>query len=173
MNCENCGKEIKPEDDYRAESSRKRKKPLRFCSRSCANAHSHSQAQREKASASLKEYFSKNEVWNKGKTTSQNASCEKRELRNLFDMSKRTISKVLKRLKIHCSRCDWYEEGVVGDVHHIIPKKVGGSDEHTNLTYLCPNCHRTVHSGKIDSTELKTIQEQIGDTWKDVVFYKK
>ena len=52
------------------------------------------------------------------------------------------------------------------DLHHIIPVSKNGSDEHSNLTYLCPNHHRLAQRGKIQSSELITFQKQVGDEWK-------
>lgn len=34
------------------------------------------------------------------------------------------------------------------EVHHIIPRKYGGSDHPANLKTLCHNCHWKYHSGK-------------------------
>lgn len=48
MICERCGKEFS--EDWRSE----RKKPLRFCSRACANVRNHSQETRNKISKTLK-----------------------------------------------------------------------------------------------------------------------
>ncbi len=88
--------------------------------------------------------------------------------KNIFDLSKRTISKIIKRLDLKCSRCGW-DEGVC-DIHHINPKNNGGTDDHTNLTYICPNCHRLAHMGKILSNELITLDIYIGDKWKDFYY---
>jgi len=30
------------------------------------------------------------------------------------------------------------------DVHHIIPRSMGGTDKRSNLIELCPNCHRRI-----------------------------
>jgi 5-methylcytosine-specific restriction endonuclease McrA len=81
--------------------------------------------------------------------------------KSIFDMSSRTRVKVLKRLGIGCSLCGWNEASC--DIHHIIPKSKNGTDEHNNLTYICPNCHRLAHSGKIQN--YVSLQEQINDVW--------
>ncbi|HRV32245.1 MAG TPA: HNH endonuclease [Candidatus Paceibacterota bacterium] len=90
----------------------------------------------------------------------------------LYDLSKRTISKILKRMKLPCSKCGWYVEGVVGDIHHILERKNGGTDEHNNLTYVCPNCHRLIHTNKIKISELVNLEDFIGDTWKKFYYVK-
>ena len=94
------------------------------------------------------------------------------EATTVYDLSTRTISKILKRLKVPCSNCGWYVEGVVGDLHHIIERKHGGSNSHDNITYLCPNCHRLVHSNKIKPETLINLSEYIGDSWKDYYYIK-
>jgi len=40
-----------------------------------------------------------------------------------------------------CKICNY----PISDIHHIIPKKFGGTDEMENLVNLCPNHHRAFH----------------------------
>ena len=82
---------------------------------------------------------------------------------SLLQASKRTIAKVLKRLDLGCFECGW--KVCPCDLHHILPQSRGGDDSHTNLTYLCPNCHRMAHAGIL--TQFKTMQDVVGDSWKD------
>jgi len=82
----------------------------------------------------------------------------------VMQFSKRTMGKVIRRLRVGCSICGWSE--CHGDIHHIVPKKKGGGDSHNNLTYLCPNCHRKAHNGKI--LQFVSLAEQIGDRWKEM-----
>lgn len=78
---------------------------------------------------------------------------------------------VLKRLGIACVNCDWSEQFC--DVHHIVHKKDSGKDDHSNLAYLCPNCHRLVHyppNGMTQEEAIRkyikqTFQQQVGDRW--------
>jgi hypothetical protein len=35
------------------------------------------------------------------------------------------------------------------DKHHIQSKCYGGSNHSSNIAYICPNCHRLTHKGKI------------------------
>lgn len=83
--------------------------------------------------------------------------------RNIFDVSSRTRLKILKRLGIGCATCGWDKASC--DIHHIKPQSVGGSNDHSNLTYICPNCHRLAHSGLL--TEFKTLEQQIGELWTE------
>lgn len=85
---------------------------------------------------------------------------------SILDMSKRTTSKVMRRLGVGCSRCGW-NEGVC-DIHHIVPRSKGGTDSNDNLTYICPNCHRLAHEGKI--TKFVALTSQIGDEWRKYYF---
>jgi len=84
----------------------------------------------------------------------------------IFQCSSRTRMKIIRRLDLKCFNCQWDED--VCDLHHIIPKAKGGSDDGNNLTYVCPNCHRLAHSGKL--MVFKTFDEVVGDQWKQ--FYK-
>ena len=161
--CEQCGKE----HDGKFGSGK-------FCSRGCANKRSITGEKCRKTSETLKRKYANGEikVWNKG-ICSPNTAVYKRnieEVKSILDMSKRTTEKVLRRLKLPCSYCNWYIEGVVCDVYHIIPKSKGGSDLNNNLTYICPNCHRLASVGLIN--KFVTLEQQIGDEWKKYVFYK-
>ena len=88
-----------------------------------------------------------------------------RKIKNIFDMSSRTMSKVLSRLNIGCSNCGWNEGSC--DIHHIKGRKIKNPHNHKNLCLLCPNCHRLVHEGKIDNSVLKSMKEILPDNWKD------
>jgi 5-methylcytosine-specific restriction endonuclease McrA len=112
--------------------------------------------------------------YNKGLDEGNKHSSFSKEIpENILDVSKRTMIKIFKRLKLHCSHCGWYVEGVSCDAHHIISKNKNGKDTNDNLTYICPNCHRLAHSGKIRPEDLIPLTEQIGDRWKDYLYYKK
>lgn len=82
---------------------------------------------------------------------------------NLLDMSTRTVSKLIKRMKIGCSVCGWNEAQC--DVHHILPKKNGGTNDNSNLTILCPNHHRMIHEGAI--LPIKSVTDHIGEEWRN------
>lgn len=86
---------------------------------------------------------------------------------SILDVSSRTVSKILKRIGLGCSRCGWNE--AVCDIHHIHGKKIPNPDAHSNLVLLCPNCHRVVHKYKI-TTGLISLTEYIGDRWKEAYF---
>jgi 5-methylcytosine-specific restriction endonuclease McrA len=76
-------------------------------------------------------------------------------------MSSKTTALILIRLDKGCSNCGWKEAAC--DIHHILPLKKGGKNEHKNLTVLCPNCHRLAHNNIL--TNLITLEEQVGDSW--------
>lgn len=150
----------------------------RFCNNICARGFSTKSKRIEinqKVSVKLKEKKSKltNQQKIQRKIAKKHASyIRDTEIITLFDLSKRTVSKILKRLNLPCSLCGWFVEGVVCDVHHIVEKKIGGSDNHDNLTYVCPNCHRLIHSNLIDINELVNLSDYIGDKWKEYYYVK-
>lgn len=82
---------------------------------------------------------------------------------NLLDMSSRTVSKIMKRMKACCSNCGWDKTSL--DLHHIVAKADGGSNSNDNLTALCPNCHRMAHEGSL--TVFKSVMETMGDSWRE------
>ena len=90
---------------------------------------------------------------------------------SIMDLSKRTISKILHRANAGCSLCGWNESTC--DIHHIIQKKHGGSDNMDNLILVCPNCHRIIHTkGKYTQEDLQ--QHSLDKTlsnWKE--YYNK
>ena len=165
MICEVCGKEIL--EDWRKDR-KARKTPLRFCSRKCSNVRTQPEEQKQKISDSvknaIKSHFDKGSICQKcGNVFHTNDfsrklcfDCLPRTIRytsvkrkvptSILEVSKRTLSKILRRMELPCSCCGIYVKGVVWDIHHIIPKKNGGKDNAENLTYICPNCHRIAHT---------------------------
>jgi 5-methylcytosine-specific restriction endonuclease McrA len=54
--------------------------------------------------------------------------------------------RIIRRDRSTCQSC-----GVVtlrGDVDHILPRALGGTDHPSNLRYLCKPCHRAKTTGK-------------------------
>lgn len=45
----------------------------------------------------------------------------------------------------HCERCGYDRNTRILEVHHIVKRSRGGSDDLYNLCLLCPNCHREAH----------------------------
>ena len=166
--CENCN--IEHNGEYGSG---------RFCSVKCARGFSTKEKRKEineKVSDTLiKRHHGDltKQQYVQRKIAEKHASYERlKETTSILDMSKRTTMKILRRMKLPCFTCGWYHEGVVGDVHHIIPRKNGGNDENSNLTYICPNCHRLVHSDIIKPSELITIEDYLGDSWKKYYYTK-
>ena len=88
---------------------------------------------------------------------------------SILELSKRTVKKLLKRAKFGCVMCGWNRTSL--DIHHILHKSKGGTDDHENLIALCPNCHRLAHEGKYELEILKTksLVSTFPD-WKDYYF---
>jgi len=60
-----------------------------------------------------------------------------------------TKAKVLNRDNYTCQHCKGRRKDSKLDVHHIIYRSNGGSDEEDNLITLCHTCHKGVHSKSI------------------------
>ena len=182
--CENCGKEISIVFGSG-----------RFCSKSCANKRTFTQEQKDKVSAAVKRAYDK--IERDGKTcekcgqvfhsrdmsrklcsnclpTTIKHTKGKEDPKSILDVSKRTTMKILKRMDLPCSCCGFYVKGVSLDLHHITPRKNGGTNDMSNLTYICPNCHRIAHTDiKLLNKPLISILQQLenfGKDWKDFYY---
>lgn len=60
-----------------------------------------------------------------------------------MELSTRTISKIMSRAKLGCVLCGW--NNAKCDIHHIKDISFGGTNDMTNLIYVCPNHHREIH----------------------------
>lgn len=157
------------------EAPRKRNK---FCSVSCSSKfHSKTRSRPdvgEKISASLKKAWAKiDNNFSKGEKHATIVSKFTKGKYNknpesIFDLSSRTMHKIIKRLNLPCSHCGW-KEGTC-DIHHINGRKIENANRHDNLSCICPNCHRLVHEGKIKKESLKNLCDYIGNRWKDVYY---
>jgi ribosomal protein L37AE/L43A len=87
---------------------------------------------------------------------------------SILDVSLRTVYKILDRMQIGCLICGWNEAHC--DIHHINGRKIKDANSMKNLTYICPNCHRLVHSNKIDKSQLISLADAIGESWLDFYF---
>lgn len=72
---------------------------------------------------------------------------------------------ILERDDYECVRCGVpaYEQDL--QLHHIIPKKAGGSDYDENLAHLCMKCHVKAHCG--DFSLGKVSYGSIQEFWRD------
>lgn len=57
---------------------------------------------------------------------------------------------MLNRDNYTCQYCKGKHKDSKLEVHHIIFRSKGGSDEESNLITLCHTCHKDLHSGKIN-----------------------
>lgn len=71
-------------------------------------------------------------------------------------------------MHIGCCICGWND--TVIDLHHIVPKSQGGSDDNSNLTPLCPNCHRKAHNNLLKPESMLSLQDLFGDQWKSYYY---
>ena len=89
--------------------------------------------------------------------------------KTMFHVSAVLKPVLLSRLNWGCFRCDWREG--TSDIHHINGRGIDDPHNHSNLTYLCPNCHRLIHRKKIDMTGIKTVAEVIPENWRELIPY--
>lgn len=52
---------------------------------------------------------------------------------------------VLERDKFHCLSCGIAVTSAEADVHHLLPRSMGGTDDLSNLVTLCDGCHASHH----------------------------
>lgn len=142
--CESCGKDFSSKIGLKSH--------IRYCPSSSTRI--------------LGTFFNKNHTDDVKKRIGKHNSMGTRVPASLLDMSSRTSSKIMKPMGLGCFNCGW--DMATCDIHHIVPKNKGGSDENTNLTYICPNCHRLAHENKL--TCFISITEKIGEEWRNYYF---
>ena len=89
---------------------------------------------------------------------------------------------VLNRDNYICQYCKGKHKDSKLEVHHIIYRSQGGSDEESNLITLCHTCHKDLHSGKIIpkfngkkkgtlkyATQMNSIRCQLLKTYPDAI----
>lgn len=72
-----------------------------------------------------------------------------------------TKAYVLSRDNYTCQHCKGKSKDIKLEVHHIIFRSQGGSDEESNLMVLCKRCHDKLHDGKIDIKKIGKVKSQL------------
>lgn len=132
--CMHCG--------FTFSSKDKRRK---YCTSTCAAQYNNKNREnwpdgwRSKISDGLKKYFIENpEKRNRGKKHSERVGTYTKgkyhgnTIKSILDVSKRTISKILKRLDIGCCICGWKEASC--DIHHINGRKIENADDNMRVS---------------------------------------
>lgn len=152
-----------------------REKEHSFCSRSCSAIYNNknrgevSEKSKKKISDALKAHYKNNpdKIRRGSEAAKSVAKATKgkynKNPKSILDFSKRTVSKICARIGLGCSNCGWNEH--VCDIHHIVHKSEGGTDGHQNLAYLCPNCHRLAHAGKLEKEKITSLDIYFQDEW--------
>lgn len=170
--CKECGNNFRTHDDGI------------FCGRSCSAKYNNrnrlppSEETKRKQSEALKRYYDAHpEKRGKDKRGIEYVkfigSYTKGKFKGAFiesilSVSKRTTTKILKRLNLGCCICKWKEGSC--DIHHIKGKKILNSDSHNNLTLLCPNHHRLFHEKKISEKDVIPLSKYLPENWRDVYY---
>lgn len=93
-----------------------------------------------------------------------------------------TKAMILNRDNYTCQCCKGKHKDSKLEVHHIIFRSQGGSDEESNLITLCHTCHKNLHSGKINpnlkgkkkdtlkyATQMNSIRKQLFRIYPDAI----
>ena len=93
-----------------------------------------------------------------------------------------TKAMVLNRDNYTCQCCKGKHKDSKLEVHHIIFRSQGGSDEESNLITLCHTCHKDLHSGTINfklkgklkgnlkyATQMNSIRKQLFRIYPDAI----
>lgn len=140
----------------------------RFCNSKCARAFS-TKNKRQDINNKLKGKKLTEEHKKKIGEGLRDKQHNLKSVNSILELSSRTITKILLRMNLGCSKCGWNESTC--DLHHINGRKIENANNHNNISLLCPNCHRLVHTGKIKKEELVSLLQQIGDKWKDYYYW--
>jgi len=170
--CKYCG------NDFNVDSKTKRKI---FCNSSCSASYNNkkrgklSDEHKKRISKSVKNIWDENpETFNcfgdkhsksVGKTTKGKY---RKTVNSILELSKRTITKLIKRMDLGCSNCGW--NITTCDIHHINGRKIDDCDNHNNLSLLCPNCHRMAHGGHLEKKNIIPLSKHLPDNWKDYYY---
>ena len=93
-----------------------------------------------------------------------------------------TKAMVLNRDTYTCQCCKGKHKDSKLEVHHIVFRSQGGSDEESNLITLCHTCHKNLHSGKIHpklsgkakgtlkyATQMNSIRKQLFKSYPNAI----
>ena len=154
-----------------------------FCSMSCAGKFNNtgrllSEETKKKQSESMEKYY----VNHPEKLRKDNRGIEYvkfigfftkgkfkgKFIESIASVSKRTTSKILKRLNLGCCVCGWKDGSC--DIHHINGRKILDPHNHDNLTLLCPNHHRLFHEKKISKENVIPLSKYFPENWRDFYY---
>lgn len=93
-----------------------------------------------------------------------------------------TKAMVLNRDNYTCQYCKGKRKDSKLEVHHIVFRSQGGSDEESNLITLCHTCHKNLHNGRIKpnfkgkvkgtlkyATQMNSIRKQLFKLYPDAI----
>ena len=93
-----------------------------------------------------------------------------------------TKAKVLYRDNYQCQHCKTTKKGIQYDVHHIVFRSNGGSDNEENLITLCHDCHTALHNGEYElnlkgkkkgnlkyATQMNSIRVQLQERYPNAI----
>lgn len=82
-------------------------------------------------------------------------------------MNRETREAVHERDRGQCVNCGATDPDSILDVHHIVPRGRGGSDQLSNLALLCRQCHDAAHGeGTAPTVQFESTGEMTTDSFK-------
>jgi 5-methylcytosine-specific restriction endonuclease McrA len=151
--CEFC------ENTFLAKAKESTRGGARFCSRSCSGSHSNKiRPYVDLLCKKCGKSFSTKckQALYCSKECSYRKSTSYRYRNHLNAKIKKIISTSI------CFNCGW--DKTTCDVHHVIPRKKGGTDELHNLIIVCPNCHRLADRHLLNLTTIPTVANKTLNT---------
>ena len=124
----------------------------KFCSRSCACSHQNENRKLIEKNCDVcgKPFKTKcSHAKHCSRTcTNRKAKARLKDARSKGKYRYHISAKIYKEFgDLKCFYCGWDKDKC--DIHHIVPRVKGGTDEYSNLTIACPNCHRLIHKDKL------------------------
>ncbi len=86
-------------------------------------------------------------------------------IRNKSSIAPSVRRKVLAAARHKCQRPGCQHNRFL-EIHHIVPRSLGGSNQPENLVVLCGTCHRLIHEKKMAGVGFLTRERNVCYTWK-------
>lgn len=81
---------------------------------------------------------------------------------NKNKIPKRTEKKIFQESNSQCSFCNQNEITLL-DIHHIVPRMEGGSNDESNLILVCKKCHTDIEEGIVEYDEVIKKKKELSD----------
>ncbi len=72
-----------------------------------------------------------------------------------------------------CGKDLYYQKDGIGEVHHILPLSIGGTNEIKNLEFLCHDCHKKKHENMFNYAFSRCEKFTLYEGWTYYELFKK